>query len=404
MANTILTHKMIAREAAAMLEEQVPFLSRVNRAREDDFGKPVNGINKGDYVDIRIPANHSVYDGSVFAGGGSPEDKTETSVRLQISTQKHIPLRFTAVEKVLSLSDFKTRFLQPAMEKMGAVVHADLLRRAVQSTPNLVGTPGTMPTTMKVWGQAGAIMSNGLAPDGTGGRSAITSHDIQTEMVDTSKALFNPDGDISKQYREGYVGRAGGFNFFDTASCPTLTNGNKVSGVTVSGASQSGSSLLVGGLASGDTFKKGQVFSIANVYSVHPLTGDAYPAVRQFVVTEDVTSTGTTATLPIYPAINATAPNATVNALPAAAAALTFAGAASTGYRQNLAYHRDAFTLAFVPLPVLASCEGYTFKTNDFSVRVMTFGDGVNDLENTRIDVLYGFASVRGVHACRVTE
>lgn len=404
MSNTILTHKMLARESAAMLEEQVPFLSRVNRARESDFGTPINGVKKGDYVDIRIPANHSVYDGAQFAGGGSPEDKTERSVRLQISTQKHIPLRFTALEKVFSLSDYKTRFLRPAVEKLGAVVHADLLRQAVQSTPNIVGTAGTMPTTMKTWGQAGALMSNNLAPEGASMRSAITSYDIQTEMVDTSKALFNPDGDIAKQYRDGYVGRAQGFNFFNTASCPTITNGNKVTGVTVSGAGQSGSSLLVGGLASGDTFKKGQVFTYASGYSVHPLTGDVYPQLRQFVITADVTSTGATATLPIYPEINATAPNATVSALPAAGAAITFVGAANTGYRQNLAYHRDAFTLAFVPLPVLASCEGYTFNSGDFSVRVMTFGDGVNDLENTRIDVLYGFASVRGVHACRVTE
>jgi hypothetical protein len=34
----------------------------------------------------------------------------------------------------------------------------------------------------------------------------------------------------------------------------------------------------------------------------------------------------------------------------------------------------------------------------------MTFGDGNNDYERTRIDVLYGFASPRPEHACRVTE
>jgi hypothetical protein len=34
----------------------------------------------------------------------------------------------------------------------------------------------------------------------------------------------------------------------------------------------------------------------------------------------------------------------------------------------------------------------------------MTFGDGNNDLERTRIDVLYGFQVVRGIHAVRIPE
>jgi hypothetical protein len=34
----------------------------------------------------------------------------------------------------------------------------------------------------------------------------------------------------------------------------------------------------------------------------------------------------------------------------------------------------------------------------------MTFGDGLNDIERTRIDVLYGNATVRNDHACRITE
>lgn len=61
--------------------------------------------------------------------------------------------------------------------------------------------------------------------------------------------------------------------------------------------------------------------------------------------------------------------------------------------------------MAAAPLGVIAGCEGYTARLpNGLSVRVMTGGDFINDLENTRIDVLYGFAAVRGLHACRITE
>ena len=53
---------------------------------------------------------------------------------------------------------------------------------------------------------------------------------------------------------------------------------------------------------------------------------------------------------------------------------------------------------------MIASCEGYTARAGDMSVRVMTFGDGKADQEHTRIDVMYGFTTVRGDHAVRVTE
>ena len=54
---------------------------------------------------------------------------------------------------------------------------------------------------------------------------------------------------------------------------------------------------------------------------------------------------------------------------------------------------------------MIAGCEGYTARMpNGLSIRVMTGGDFINDAENTRIDLLYGFAAVRGIHAVRITE
>lgn len=402
MPNTILTHQMIAREAAAMLMEETPFLTTINRARESEFQSSVSGYKKGDTVTIKLPPDSKVYDGAVFAGGGAADDQAEGNVSLKVDTQKHVPLQFTAIEKTLHIDDFKERFLRPAINTLGAVVHADLLAKAMRLTPNVIGSAGTLPTTMKTWGLARARMGGCLAPEGD--RSAIISHDINTEMVDASKALFHSSKEISRQYLKGNLGEAQGFDFYESSAVPSITNGNKVAGVTVSGAGQTGSTLTVGGVAAADTFKKGQVFTITGVYAVHPLTGTALPWLRQFVVTADVTSAGATVAIPVFPAIKAAAPGATVNALPSNGVALTFVGAANTAYRQNLTYHRDAFTAAFVPLPVLASCEGYTFRGKGISVRVMTFGDGINDLEKTRIDVLYGFAGVRPLHAARVTE
>ena len=96
MSNTVLTHQMIAREAAKMLKEELNFLNNVNRNREDDAVAKVNGYKKGGTLKIAIPPPSKVYTSSTFAGGGSADDQIESYVTLSIATQKHVPMTFTA--------------------------------------------------------------------------------------------------------------------------------------------------------------------------------------------------------------------------------------------------------------------------------------------------------------------
>lgn len=403
MANTILTHQIVAREAAKILSEEMAFIMNVNKNREADLGKNITGYRTGDSVKIKVPPASTVYTGSNFAGGASAPDQTESYVTLTLGTQKHVPLTFTAIEKALKLEEFSDRFLKPAISTLCSSVQADMLTKIYSQIPNSVGTAGTVPNSAKTYSQARANLQRFLAPETP--RTLLFSSDANVELVDASKALFNPNKAISDQFMKGYVASYGGFDFYECQNLPSHTVGNKVASVQVNGASQTGSTLSIKGLAASDTFKKGQIFTIANVYAVHPLTGAALPNLRQFVVTADATSAGATLSISISPAINATGPGATVSALAADSAALTFVGNASTSYRQNIGWQRDAIATAFAPLPVLASCEGYTFDADGISIRVMTFGDGKLDQESTRIDVLYADpVLVRPDHAIRITE
>jgi len=402
MPNTTLTHKMIAREAADILSEEAPFIMNCNRGRQAEFGEAVSGYKKGDYVDIAIPPTGAVYDGAVFAGGGSIDDNVEPSVRLQLNIQKHVGIKFTAKEKLLDVTEFRERFLRPKMQQLSSIMEAEFISRATLATYNTVGTPGTVPSTMKTYAQARAKLQNYLAPEND--RSMLITSEANIEMVDTSKALFNPTREIEKQYLKGVMGEAQNAMWYEHQSMATLTNGTQAS-FTVSGASQTGTTLAIGGLTAANTIKAGTVFTIAGVFAVHPLTGVATTTLQQFTVTADFTAAGTTGAITISPAIQPTSPNKTVSASPANSAACTLVGAASAAIKYNLMFQKDAFTLATAPLGVLASCEGYTARLpNGISVRVMTFGDGINDVENTRIDVLAGFAAVRPQHACRVAQ
>jgi hypothetical protein len=403
MANQILTHQMIARKAAALLSEEMNFLANINRGREEEFKTQPNGYKKGDSVDIGIPPVPTVFDGSNFAGGGTAPDQQEQKVRLQLATQKHVPLTFTAKEKALNITEFEERFLKPAMNSIGSVVQADLIQRAVLATPNIVGTPGTLPNTFKTYGQARGAMERFLAPEGD--RTVLVSSDASNELADAIKNQQNPGDTVNKSFLQGYITRAQGFDMFENQSLPIFVNGS-ATGFTINGAGQTGATLNIGGLTATQTILKGTVFTIPGVFAVHPVLGVSNGKLRQFVTTADFTAAGATGSISIYPALSVTTASVvgTVSALPANGAAASLVGSASTGYRQHLAFHKNAFTAAFAPLPILASCEGYTATMNGFSVRVMTFGNGQTDTESTRIDVLYGFAAVRPDHAARITE
>lgn len=409
MPNTFSVQQMIAAESAAIIEESCPFLMNINRSRENEFDKMPNGFKIGSTVAVNIPGIGSVFDGATLWGGGSAEGFQETTRSLTVSSHKHTAISVTAAEAVFKLDasdprrkDYRDRVLKPQLSSLCASIEADLLSQAVKSVPYLVGTAGTVPSSFKTYNQARAKMTRALAPADP--RWVMYSPDANVELVDAAKGLFNPTAEIAKQFRDSYIGRNSSAEWCEAANLPTITNGNKVASVTVNGATQTGSTLSIKGLTNGDTFKAGQVFTIDTVFQCHPLTGTAYTQLQQFVITADATATGATVSLSIYPALTPAMPNKTVSVSPADGAALVFVGSASTGYRQNLMWQRDAFTAAFVPPPIVAGTIGYNLNSNGLRLAVQT-GGSITDLSSTtRVDVMYGFLAVRGIHACRVTE
>lgn len=395
-----LTHQMIAREAAKILVEQNSVVSNINTDRKSEFGEEINGYKKGDTVKVMVPPVPVTYSGAVFAGGGSAPSANESYVNLTVDQQQHVALTFTAKEKKLEISEFRKRFLQPAMTSLSSKINSILLAEMKNKTPNVVGTWGTVPATRAVWRSASSVLDRFLAPEDE--RSAHFSTDANDALAEANATLFHSSEELRGEFNKNAVGMFAGLEFYKQLSLPLQANGAGASYV-VNGASQTGSGLVV--KTGTGAIPRGTVFTIAGVNAVHPITGVSFGKLRQFVVTADYA--GGAGTVSIYPAIIATSASVigTVDASPADSAAITIFGTASQSKTQDLVFHRDAFATAFVPLPVLASCEGYTATVKGVSVRVMTFGDGKNDLENTRIDVLFALpAGVRPNHACRITE
>lgn len=402
MANVgqALTHQMIAREAAKMLVDKNMVVANINTDREVEFERDVNGFTNGETVRVKIPPTPVTFAGATFAGGGAAPAVNEGFVNLTVDQQYHVPLTFTAKEKKLEISNFKKRFLEPAMNSLNAKVNQVLLQEMKNRTANTVGTWGTIPATRTVWRNASSSMDNFLAPDDM--RAAHFSTAANDALAEANATLFHRADEIKGEFSENAVGRFAELDFYKQLSLPVHTNGAGT-GYLVNGATQTGATLIV------DTgtgiLTRGTVFTIAGVNAVHPITGLDAGFLRQFIVTADYAGGG--GSVSIYPALIPTTASliGTVTASPADNAPITVFGTASQAKRQNLAFHKDAFASAFVPLPVLASCEGYTATMKGVSVRVMTFGNGLTDQENTRIDVLFALpAPIRPDHAVRITE
>lgn len=408
MPNEINTAKVFAQESAAILEESCPFVMAINRSREDEFDKKVNGYSVGDEVSITIPGVSRIYDGNILAEGGVIDAWKERKVALKVDNHVHAAFEASHLENVFKLDasdprrrDYVDRVFKPQIQTLGASIEARMIKSAIIRTPYLVGTPGTIPSSIKTLNQARAKLQKALAPEGN--RQGLISTDLNMELIDSSKALFHPKN-INEQYRETNLGRASAADWDEVVNLPTLYNGNKVAGVTVSGAGQTGNKLVLKGLAAADTFKAGQVFTIAGVFKTHPLTGELTKDLQQFVIVADVTSAGATAEVEIFPEITAAMPNKTVNASAADGAAITFYGAASTGYVQNLLFQESAFTAAFVPAKIVTPKEfGYSYSANGLRFTVQTSGNFNNLSTQTRIDLMWGFTRVRDF-ACRITE
>lgn len=395
-----LTHQMIARKAAAMLLEENNVVKNVNTDRQVEFGEEINGYKKGDTVKIMVPPVPTVYDGATFAGGGSAPSQSETYVSLQLDTQKHVPITFTAKEKKLDLSDFEKRFLRPAINSLSSAVNYDLLTKMKNQTPNVVGAWGTTPATRQVYRDASALLNRRLCP--ADDRSLHFSSDANSALGEANSTLFHTSKELQGEFDKNAVGMFAGFEFYEQQSLPLHTNGAGNTAYVMDGANQVGSTILVKTGAGAIT--KGTLLTIAGEYAVHPITGISTGVLRPFVVTADYA--GGAGSISIYPSIAVVSASVigSVNALNADGAAVTLFGTLSQAKLQNLAFHKNAFAAAFAPLPILTGCEGYTATVNGISVRVMSFGNGLTDTESTRIDVLYGEIGVRPDHAVRITQ
>lgn len=389
MANNLLTPTLVAREALNILHQNLNFVGSIDRQHDASFAK--DGAKIGDTLKIRKPNQYTVRSGATL----STQETQESSVSLQVATQKGVDVNFTSSELALSLDDFSKRVLAPAMSVLAANIEADAMSMYKDVYQSVWATGAT---TLAHVGSARTMLQRSLTP--LTDRTANLNNQAMQDLVSASSTLFNPNADIAKQYREGYMGRVQGFDFMDNSLWANHSRGdanasyvcNTSTGIT----SGSGTITLSGGSG---TIKAGDVFTIAGVYAVHPETKANTGSLQQFVAAADGTTSVSVYPVPVTS--GATQNVAIVGA--GAGKAVTVFGTASTDVGTSLVYNQGAFAFATADLPVPKGVDWAAREVFDgISLRIVRNYDIVNDKFPCRIDVLYGFKTVRPELAARI--
>lgn len=389
MPNTILTSSVITKEALRILHQKLNFVGSINRSYDSSFAQ--SGAKIGDSLRIRLPNKYTVRNGATL----SAQDTVETSTTLQVATQKGVDLNFTSNDLTLSLDDFSSRILEPAMAQLASAIESDALTM-ILDVPNAVGANGSAVTFKNVL-EARKKLADNLAPSND--RTLILNTQDNVDLVDSLKGLFQDSTTISQQYKEGMVGKTAGFNaIYENTLLQNFAFGAGT-GYLVNGASQSGSSLIVD--TGTGALPKGTIFTIAGVFAVHPESRLSTGVLQQFVVTSNYT--GGAGTVAIYPAITASGARQTVNAVPADNASISVYATASADVSQSLAFQKDAFTLATADLVMPKGVDFSAREVYDgISMRVVRQYDINNDQFPCRLDILYGYKTIRPELACRI--
>lgn len=405
MANSILTATAVTREALRVLHQKLNFVGTITRDYDERFAQ--SGAKIGDTLKIRLPNQYKVRTGASLSLTPSDLETTESSVDLKVQTQKGVDLNFTSLDLTLNLDDFSERILEPAMSVLAANIEADAMSM-YKDVYNQVNGQGSAASFMKVL-QGRKILVDNLAP--LNARTCNLNTQDNVDMVNDLKALFNDKTTISKQNREGFMGRTAGFDFMENTLWPAHVVGTKAGTPLTNGASQSGGSLVTDGwIASSAILNRGDIFTIQGVFRVHPETKQSTGALQQFVVTDvaGVTANGSgQATVSISPAIVGPAGGATqnVSALPADNASISVIGNPSSAHGISMAYQKGAFAFATADMVMPRGVDFASREVFDgVSMRIVRQYDINNDKFPCRLDVLYGYKTIRPQLACRLAN
>ena len=395
MANSLLSPTIITREALRILHAKLNFISNCDKQYDNQFANsgasPSGKI--GPSLTIRNPNQYTVRSGSTL----SVQDTTETSQVLTVSTQKGVDINFTSQDLTLTIDEYSKRYLEPAMAVLATNIENDALSM-VKDVYNAVDDNAAT-FSYKDFANGRKTLNQYLAPDLD--RCAILNSGHVVSFLDAIKGFFNPQESVSRPYLTGKIGKVNGFDTYENTVLNPFQSGTAASTTGYTATLTSGSSTAV--MAAGSTtFLKGDIVTFSTVDAVDPETKADRGVLQKFVVTADYA--GGAGNMSISPTPVTSGATQNVTAVGAGLTVVKVGGGASALYTQSVLFHREAFAFVTADLIDVSKFGAWGARQvmDGISMRIARQYDITNDKVPCRIDVLYGYKTIRPQLACRV--
>lgn len=392
MPNQFINTQLVSNTALAMFAVNAPFVMTGSRIYQDDFNN--SGYKIGDTLQVRRQNNFVIGDGST----ATPQNIIETVENITVAHQYHALIAYTIQDLSLKIEDFSRMFIQPAIQNIISQMEHDIGVAAELGLYFYVGTPGTPINSFGSVDVAGAkLLEQGvnIAADAYLAMTVRDGSSLKTALLNNFTPVFNEN-----IVRQSAIGHLSYFDIFQSQNIvrhtsgagPTLHSGDTL---LINGAVSSGNTLVMNGATVSVTnyFLPGDVFSIAGVQSVNPLSRQSTGQNSQFVVTAATSSdSGGNLTVSVAPTIisDTSSPLQNVsNPVPDNAVV-----SMNQSYNVNVAYPSRGLDIVCPPLYKLQV--PYASVAIDpetgLSLAVTQTGDILGYQNYMRIDILCGFS------------
>lgn len=394
MANTLSVIDQVTREALRIAHEKLTFLGTIDRSYDSSYAK--SGAKIGDTLRVRLPNQYLRRKGSRVM---DVNDQDEATLSVVVATQDGVDMKFNSAELTLSIDELSRRYIEPAVSVLVSGIEGDVLNSVTKDVYNFAGTTTEIvgATDLDAISQGRAKLNQNLAPKDENRCVQIDSVTMAA-VVGGGRALFHDPGQLQMAFKEGYLGRFGGTNFYENDRTYSHTSGSDHTTVTVNESSFADGDTTM--TVAGGNVLVGDTFTIAGVKQVHPETKIAYAHDQQFVITADGTTTFT-----FLPAFQTTGAKQNIDSFPSNSDVILVYAGDGIVYQSNLMYHKDAFTFVTADLPIMDDAIRCVRRMKDgLSIRCWQGSDIRNDELLLRLDILYGFKSLRPEWACRINN
>jgi hypothetical protein len=406
MSNNLEAPRKIARMAMVELANALPMARLVYRDYAAEFGPGQTGTT----VNIRRPVQFQSQPGPAVA----PQSIQDGVIPLVITDNPVVHYELTTEQVALNDRELSERFAKPAARAIANEVERRLLGEYAK-VPHWLGTPGQLVRVRADVSRAATrLVENGM-PENEDVSAIMTAADLDNLSNDISRLPDTPAANTA--LREHVKGKIGDASLYRSNLISRHTRGAWSTGGTIEvvGAGQSVAysavrnsyqmTLNVDGGSNNitDWARAGDVFAIEGVFAVNPVTKQVYSHLRQFTVVANAnTDGGGAAALTITPPIITSGPYQTVSNAPADNADIFVVGAATGPYQQNIAFHKNAFALAMIPLAKpIGAVYGEDMSYDGYRMRVTAGFDIMNGTSSIRLETLFGVQCINPELACR---